>query len=113
MSWSVAKITNSVRISEAVALDLIEKFPNIAVIRGVEQPQPSDLLDGDKLFFNYDHSEHMDWLDNDILATLAAHNVEGDITFGSLEGDNRNTYWGYRFDGKGNFRHLTGKVVWE
>jgi hypothetical protein len=113
MSWSVAKITNTVKISEAVARDLIQQFPNIPVLDYIESPEPSALLEGDKLFFDTDHSEHIDWLDDRILAVMASHKVEGDITFGSLEGDNRNTYWGYRFDGKGSYKHLTGKVVWE
>lgn len=70
----------------------------------------------DKLSFNSDHAEHMDYLANEygqkIIAVLNKHQVRGDICFGSLEGDNAGCFWGYRFDGKGNMKELTGKIVW-
>lgn len=43
---------------------------------------------------------------------LLKHKVKGDICFGSLEGDNADQFWGYRFDGKGNVQDLEGKLQW-
>ena len=54
------------------------------------------------LMFISDHMEHMDYLWNEsIINKLKEMKVKGDITFGSLDGDNAGDNWGYRFDGKG------------
>ncbi len=56
----------------------------------------------------------MDYLDNNPAFTkiLCNHKVKGDICFGSLEGDNAGSFWGYRFNGKGQLQKLEGTLVW-
>ncbi len=67
-----------------------------------------------KLSFNSDHMEHMDYLADsaEIVQVLTEHKVEGDICFGSLDGDNAGSFWGYRFDGKGGMKPLEGTIEW-
>lgn len=114
MSWSIANLDNTVVISDAVALEMVQKFPDLATIDECDtvDEKMEYLRDGDVLFFSCDHMEHMDWMSDEVCQFLASHNVEGDITFGSVEGDNAGSFWGYRFDGKGGFVRLSGDVVW-
>jgi len=74
----------------------------------------SDVTYEGKLAFNPDHQEHMDYLGNNpkLNKVLQKHKVKGDICFGSLEGDNAGSFWGYRFDGKGGMQELEGKLSW-
>ena len=116
MSWSIANLDNSVEISVELAREIVARFPNLGILEEAydEPDNPGGLLNGDMLYFSEDHMEHMDWLthETELLAFLASRGVEGDITFGSLEGDNAGSFWGVRFDGKGNYCHLTGSVAW-
>lgn len=115
MGWSVQLMRNTAEISTEVAETLIQKFASdIPTIYQEDNPTPDDLLYNGKLYFSADHMEHIDWLERheDILPTLAALMVKGDICFGSLEGDNAGAFWGYRFDGQGSFKRLRGDVVW-
>jgi hypothetical protein len=115
MGWSVQEMRNTVEISTEVAETLIKKFARyIPTIYQEDNPTPDELLHRGKLYFSEDHMEHIDWLGQheDILPTLAALKVKGDICFGSLEGDNAGAFWGYRFDGEGGLKRLTGDVVW-
>lgn len=106
MSWSIGLISNTPKITTACAKDLIkatgdEYFYDL-----------DDVTYKGHLQFNEDHQEHMDYVqDERVIAVLRKHKVEGDITFGSLEGDNDGSFWGYRFDGKGGIKFLEGKVV--
>ncbi len=111
MSWSIGLVTNEVEISKACAKELFEVQDKDELWYDVR-----DVTDSGRLTFNTDHAEHMDYLgsiDNRITDVLRKHKVKGDICFGSLEGDNDGSFWGYRFDGKGGMKTLTGRVVYE
>ena len=109
MGWSIAELKNTVEISDECAQELFEKA-NSGIWYGVEDVK----MGGDNLYFDPDHQEHMDFLwDGNAQAILKKHKVEGDICFGSLEGDNAGSFWGYRFDGQGNMTELKGNVSWD
>lgn len=102
MAWTIGLISNTVTISEACEQELQQFADNLSL--------DSMVLEG-KLFFDRDHYEHMDYLKNPpVLETLAKHKVNGEITFGSLEGDNSGRFWGYRFQ-DGKLTKLVGEVV--
>lgn len=108
MSWSIGELVNTVTISKKCARELFAVRKNYGTWYSLE-----DVTYDGKLNFNGDHMEHMDYLWNeDIQAVLLKYKVRGDVCFGSLEGDNAGSFWGYRFDGKGGMSTLEGKVEW-
>lgn len=109
MGWNISVISNTVEISDECAKDLWT-----AVQKG-DNPWYSQegVTEDGKLSFDSDHMEHMDYLWNKkIQKVLKKHHVNGDITFGSLEGDNCGQFWGYRFT-DGVLSLLKGKVVFD
>lgn len=109
MSWSIANITNTVKITDACAKDLFAAQEYEHEIWS----DPSDVTYEGKLVFLKDLMEHMDYVWREhIQKVLKAHKVKGDITFGSLDGDDFGKFWGYRFDGKGGMAKLKGMIVW-
>ena len=130
MSWSISNIDNSVVLTKEQAFQLLKVpsyFNSIGDYCGTfEEVFPSETeisdaldeffsVDGDDyyLVFIEDHMEHMDYLacHKDILDTLQHMGVTGDITFGSLDGDNAGSFWGYRFYGHFEpYRLLQGEV---
>ena len=110
MSWSIANVVNEVKISKKCARDLFE-------VQEATSDElwysPDGVTNNGKLTFDPDHMEHMDYLYNeDIQKVLLKYKVKGDICFGSLDGDNAGSFWGYRFDGKGGMSTLEGKLEW-
>lgn len=66
--------------------------------------------------FDGDDMEHMDYLTSNtaICEKMASIGVTGRILFGSLEGDNKNTFWGVEF-ASGHYRKLsatTADIQW-
>jgi hypothetical protein len=110
MAWTIANIDNNVKITNDIAKDIFEKHKDSTGWYDVTEFCYHDGIDL-KLYFNEDHREHMDFV-WEIEDTLKEHKVEGDITFGSLEGDNAGSFWGYRFDGKGGMKSLKGRLEW-
>lgn len=111
MSWSIGETVNTVKISNECAKELFEaQGENGEIWYNLE-----DVTYKGRVTFNSDHSEWMDWLahNEELVEVLKKHKVRGDICFGSLEGDNAGSFWGYRFDGKGGMVELTGRVVYE
>jgi hypothetical protein len=100
MGWSISCLWNSLEIPEECGAEL----------------ESLDLdLDGYSpcLEFVEDHMEHMDCLwREDVQAILAKHKVSGRVTFGSLEGDNGNEFWGYEWT-DGELKTLNGKIDWK
>lgn len=108
MSWSIEDMVNDVTFKKACKEEL-EKV-SVEVGRDLYFDK---VKGGYKISFNPDDMEYMDWLDEpELLEVLKKHKVEGDICFGSLEGDNNGSFWGYRFDGEGNMSTLSGSVEW-
>lgn len=69
-------------------------------------------VDGNELYFGND--EGADWLENgSALEILERHNVKGEVLFGSVEGDNAGTFWGYRFVPGQKTIRLTGRLRWK
>lgn len=109
--WTINVLYNRVAISAACAKALFKAQKYDGEIWDAIGQVVSD----GRLRFNENHMEHMDYLGSHDWAvkTLCAHRVSGDICFGSLEGDNAGSFWGYRFDGKGRMTPLTGDVVFK
>lgn len=115
MSWSIAEITNTVEITPKVAKELF-KLVKGGKVEELWYSEDEVAYEG-HLNFNIDHMEHMGHMDyvwqKEVQAVLRKNKVKGDICFGSLEGDNAETFWGYRFDGKGGMVELNGEIKWE
>jgi hypothetical protein len=93
----------------------LEEHSKFMLLTGDTWAAIEEVLDEDKhLTFNRDNMEHMDYLSSEtpVIPILCRHKVKGDICFGSLEGDNEQTFWGYRFDGKGGHKYLEGEIDW-
>lgn len=113
MSWSICEMVNTVHIPNECAHDLFEEAQ---YYDGELWGNYEDVTDKSGLLrFGLEHMEHMDYLGthNKVIRILKRYEVEGDICFGSLEGDNVGEFWGYRFDGHGGMKELKGKLVWE
>lgn len=111
MGWNIALISNTVKISRACAEDLFNAQNEASC--GELWGDSDDVVYKNKLSFDPDHMEHMDYLQDDVFQdVLKKHKVKGDVCFGSLEGDNAGSFWGYRFDGKGGMTSLDGRIVW-
>ncbi len=113
--WSIGVVVNTVEITKECAKELFEAQDNEQDDEEYIWSEPENVAYKGKLCFNPDHMEHMDFLatDEKIVEILKKHKVAGDICFGSLEGDNKGQFWGYRFDGKGGMTELKGLVVYE
>lgn len=122
--WSISNIDNTVTLTKKQAIELGKNKEYADTIGGYggtyEYPNEAEMLDDlfDKyngkyyLKFDPDHMEHMDYLWNEsIVNKLKELKVKGDFTFGSLDGDNSGSNWGYRFDGKGGMKTLTGVLT--
>src|SRR3989344_2802619 len=110
--WTIAGLVNTVIISNECRDDLFEQLHDYESELWDDYEQVTDKSTS-LLQFNPDHMENLDWLNDKAIEILKGHNVEGDICFGSLEGDNAGSFWGYRFDGKGGMKHLKGRLLWE
>jgi hypothetical protein len=113
MGWSICLLENTVKISKKCA----EALWDATVYHGTNE---NPYWDGkeyvtykERLTFNADHWEHMDYVwQEEVLSVLLEYKVNGDITFGSLEGDNEGEFWGYRFK-DGVKTELVGTIQWE
>ena len=115
MSWSIENIVNTVEISRECARDVYNaeshKFEG-KIYNDTFSDVDYVTYEG-KLAFNPDHQEHKDYVSHEkVQKALKKHKVQGDICFGSLEGDDAGSFWGYRFDGNGGMKMLEGKLEW-
>jgi hypothetical protein len=109
MGWSISLLVNTVNVPEECAKELFESQD----YEGERWYELEDVLDDGKLAFNSDHMEHMDYVGEEAIQDiLRKYNVAGDICFGSLDGDNAGSFWGYRFDGSGGMIPLEGRLQW-
>lgn len=111
MSWTVAVTQNTLIVTKKCAKELFK-------VQGEDGDiwyHPDEVRDEDScVTVNSDAQEHIDWLANNpkLVEVLKKHKVKGDICFGSVEGDNAGSFWGYRFDGLGGMKTLTGEVTY-
>ncbi|MBI2064697.1 MAG: hypothetical protein HYT62_01445 [Candidatus Yanofskybacteria bacterium] len=110
--WTIHCLVNTVYIPNECGHDLFNLAQDY---EGEFWNKVDDVTEDGLLNFNPYHMEYMDYLrDNtEAIRILKAYNVKGDIRFGSLEGDNAGSFWGYHFDGRGGMKHLKGNLVWE
>ncbi len=107
--WRIESTVNTVRVSKKCVSDLFKIGKSLRMWGDIGSVASKD----GELYFNPDHFEHMDYLNEEaLLKVLLKHKAKGDICFGSLEGDNAGSYWGYRFDGKGGVVELVGEVAY-
>jgi hypothetical protein len=106
--WHIGLLENTVKIDKKIARELFEKCKDIGWSR-LEY-----VTNGEYLYFNEDHCEHMDYMQSDVnlITILKNHKVKGRIAFGSVEGDNSGCFWGYQFDGKGGCQSVNGSLQW-
>jgi len=105
MSWSIACLKSDIEVTPEFEAD-IKKLNNdrdgylsLETYKG-------------KIYFDSDAMEHMDCVnDDDVLAIFKKHKVNGDIFFGSVEGDNAGEFWGYRFK-DGEMTRMEGVLAW-
>ncbi len=112
--WSIGELKNTVEISETCAQDLFhaQAFPE-ELWHDVTEVTIENREGVRVLYFDSDHNEHMDFLHQERFTDVfSRHNARGEICFGSLDGDNAGSFWGYRFDGEGGMQKLTGSVEW-
>ncbi len=112
--WSIECLVNTVHLPNECIHDLFDETQGYEGEIWDDIDYVADKKTG-LLEFNPDHKEHMDYLagNDKVIQILKRYEVEGDICFGSLEGDNAGSFWGYRFDGKGGIKYLKGHLVWE
>ena len=102
--WQIHLIKNEPEISVACAKE----------IRRATKAEYSNTIVDNKLNFDSDNYEHMDFCQNEkIQKILKKHKIKGDICFLDAEGSSELQMWGYRFDGNGNMEHLSGNITWQ
>ncbi len=105
MGWHISNLVNTVKVSKKAAKAINEWAE--------KEIYEEEVVRGSKLYFNPDHLEHMDFLWQDGFEELAKElKLNGEVCFGSLEGDNEGEFWGYRFK-DGVMTKLSGKLVWD
>lgn len=109
MSWSIEVIVNNVKIPKTLIKELFDAQKGEEIWYDVNEVTYDAVLS-----FNPDHMEHMDFLGTNkkIVSILKRAKLTGDICFGSLDGDNSGSFWGYRFDGEGGMKTLEGNINW-
>lgn len=104
MGWQIAELKNTVKISKAAEKEITEWAQKTIDI--------DDVVYNGKLYFNPDYMEHMDFLWQEGFDEIAEKfKLNGEVCFGSLDGDNAGEFWGYRFT-KGKMTFLTGEISW-
>lgn len=111
MSWTIVEMENTVKVSKKVAKELFDAQEYEEEI----WYEASEVVGkGDRLVFNRNHAEHMDYLDNESIQKILKKNrVKGRVCFGSLEGGIADSFWGYEFDGLGGMVELRGGITWK
>lgn len=108
--YHICLIKNEVKITKPVAKALFKA----QICEAELWYELGDVVADSRLRFYSDHYEHMDWLRDreHLVEILLKYKVKGDICFGSLDGDNKDKFWGYRFDGYGGMCFLRGDIKW-
>lgn len=121
MSWTVGVLENTLELNDACKAALIENknFQYLHLDQEAETEEDKENLrdygfDGNNLYLSSDWCEHIDILGSnpEFVDIIKAHGCTGDVCFGSMEGDNSGSFWGYRFK-DGQCIELTGSVVFQ
>lgn len=106
--WHVHCIENTVTLDPKCGKKIQQLYEN-------EIGGEADVVDNDKLIFNEDDFEHIDFLWNEkIQNVLKKFKTRGVVKFLDPTGGGTGLrMWGYEFDGEGNMVHLEGKIQWE
>ena len=118
--WSISNIDNTVKLSKKQALELtkISKYMSIVgdyyeVLHMVWNKPDLEFIFS-RFFKHFCQKIFIIRKDRDYVSQIADSlkqlKVKGDITFGSMDGDNSGQFWGYRFDGKGGMKSLVGSL---
>lgn len=104
MGWSIHEVKNTVDLPKAAEAP-IRKW-------ALKTIDIDDVVADGKLYFNPDYMEHMDFLWQEGFDVLAKKfKLNGEVCFGSLDGDNAGEFWGYRFV-DGLMTKLIGELRW-
>lgn len=110
MSWSISVLKNTLRFKSHVTAEQLKDWLD----SNGHAVYPDKVVDGYKIDFDHDAMEHMDYLHEDeVQKILNDGYAEGDVCFGSLEGDNSGQFWGYRFTPGEQAKDLNGRISWE
>lgn len=115
MSWSVGVVENTLELTEASINALLEcdSFQQLHDTDDHDELREYG-FEGTTIYLSEDWYEHIDIFASkpDIVEIIEKNGGTGDVCFGSLEGDNNGSFWGYRFrDGK--CIPLHGTVVYQ
>ncbi len=110
MSWRIYVLENTLKINKKTA----KKIHDL----GHDEYfwKESDVAQNGLLSFDEDNMEHIDCLSQceDIVDVLQKEKVKGKVLFCEPQSDGGGyDFWGHEFDGKGNYKRLAGKLVWE
>jgi hypothetical protein len=114
MGWQINLVKNDVKIDAKTAQKLFNEAQDYEGELWYDIDDVTDYEGDNTLNFDPDHMEHMDYLatHDKVVEILKEAKVSGDICFASEDGDNAGEAWGYRFDGKGGMKILTGERTW-
>jgi len=118
MSWKVHCFENTLRLTKKCAKELF-KAQEYSDEYGDSEGgdvwySVGDVTCGEFAYFNPDHSEHIDWIqDSRLLEILLKHKVKGFVSFADFEGGGGNEIWRWEFDGQGNVKQLKGTINFE
>jgi hypothetical protein len=105
MSWdSLYLIENTIKFPSKKEAKKIEKIIQIE-IGNYENLEIDNLA----LFIDPDYIDR--YFTSNVLKSLAKNKAIGFMYFGDLSFNAR--FWGYSFDGKGNYKELDGNLVWK
>lgn len=105
MGWRIGVIENTVEVSPEVAEEVFKADG------GRTFYEVDEVTYDDRLYFDDDHGEHMDYLhDERIQKALLKGRVNGRVAFASVEGDDSGEWWTYTFR-DGNCVKNSGKII--
>lgn len=103
-------LENTIIITEKCAKDL---FENAQGYEGELWWSVEDVTNNGKLYLDTKHYKYSNSLHRKkTQEILKKHKIEGQAYFVDFEKNSRGKFWGYCFDGQGNFEKFKGKVVW-
>lgn len=104
MGWNIGVKTNSLEIPDELQASIIARAEDSGNYISFYK---------NKICFDYDAMEYMDFLWQDWVEESLDHpSVNGDVVFISASGDNCGEIWGYRFI-QGKRHNITADVIYK